>query len=99
MIKYNGVKTELADIFWKGYYSRTEKIMDGAESLYVTRTLNSEVQKYIDEKIEQLIDVKIKLTLLNQKMKFCKKCGEYMYIPDGKKKHICSNPFCPQRML
>lgn len=87
---YNGIKTELADVFWKGYYSRTEKVMGGVESLYVTRTLNTEVEKYIL--------ARIKLAVLKKDWKFCKKCGEYMYIPDGKKKHICSNPFCPKRM-
>ena len=30
-------------------------------------------------------------------IRFCKKCGEYTYIPEGKKRYICSNPFCPEQ--
>lgn len=39
--------------------------------------------------------LKARLDEIKRNIKFCKKCGEYMYVPEDKKRHICSNPMCP----
>lgn len=44
---YNGSKTEIAECFWKGFYTRTSEIPDAVLTLYITRTLNSHIADYI----------------------------------------------------